>query len=378
MDLFSREQTRGLLYLIPILLLIVMLSLVIERDRDLTHDALQTLMDGSGAEGAAEDAAAEIPLKEFNPNRDSYEALRKAGLPTGIAVGIVRWRNYGKIFRIKEDLAEVSGMNDSIYAQIKPYIVIEEQYRITPRQERNFQPRRTTISDSNHNANREIITPAESFTIDTVSEEYLMRWGLSRRQAQVLINYRDRAGGIHNEEKLRSCYVLDSVVADRMIEYMVFTKPVESLPSEQLPRKEEKSDRVEINRADSAALVSVDGIGAKSAGVILRYRELLGGFYSLEQLRELKIITESNFERILQEISCDSCEIRKIDINFAGLKNLAEHPYISDRALRRIVKLRQLKGGWSRIEEMIDDKIFSEEEAKRLVPYLRFGHSATE
>ena len=378
MDLFSREQTRGLLYLIPILLLIVMLSLVIERDRDLTHDALQTLMDGSGAEGAAEDAAAEIPLKEFNPNRDSYEALRQAGLPTDIAVGIVRWRNYGKNFRIKEDLAEVSGMNDSIYAQIKPYIIIEEQYRITPRQERNFQPRRTTTSGSNHNANREIITPAESFTIDTVSEEYLMRWGLSRRQAQVLINYRDRAGGIHNEEKLRSCYVLDSVVADRMIEYIVFTNPVESLPSERLPRKEGKSERVEINRADSAALVSVDGIGAKSAGVILRYRKLLGGFYSLEQLRELKIITESNFERILQEISCDSCEIRKIDINFAGLKNLAEHPYISDRALRRIVKLRQLKGGWSRIEEMIDDKIFSEEEAKRLVPYLRFGHSATE
>lgn len=378
MDLFSREQTRGLLYLIPILLLIVMLSLVIERDRDLTHDALQTLMDGSGAEGAAEDAAAEIPLKEFNPNSDSYEILRQAGLPTDIAVGIVRWRNYGKIFRIKEDLAEVSGMNDSIYAQIKPYIVIEEQYRITPRQERNFQPLRTTISDLNHNAKPDVITPAELFTIDTVSEEYLMRWGLSRRQAQVLINYRDRTGGIHDEEKLRSCYVLDSVVADRMIEYIVFTNPTESLPAEQLPRKEEKSERVEINRADSAALVSVDGIGAKSAGVILRYRELLGGFYSLEQLRELKIITESNFERILQEISCDSCEIRKIDINFAGLKNLAEHPYISDRALRRIVKLRQLKGGWSRIEEMIDDKIFSEEEAKRLVPYLRFGHSATE
>lgn len=378
MDLFSREQTRGLLYLIPILLLIVMLSLVIERDRDLTHDALQTLMDGSGAEGAAEDAAAEIPLKEFNPNSDSYETLRQAGLPTDIAVGIVRWRNYGKIFRIKEDLAEVSGMNDSIYAQIKPYIVIEEQYRITPRQERNFQPRRTTTSGSNHNAKPDVITPAESFTIDTVSEEYLMRWGLSRLQAQVLINYRDRTGGIHDEEKLRSCYVLDSMVADRMIEYMVFTKPVESLPAERLPRKEEKSERVEINRADSAALVSVDGIGAKSAGVILRYRELLGGFYSLEQLRELKIITESNFERILQEISCDSCEIRKIDINFAGLKNLAEHPYISDRALRRIVKLRQLKGGWSRIEEMIDDKIFSEEEAMRLVPYLRFGHSATE
>ena len=40
MSLFSREQTRGLLYLIPILLLIVMLTYVIERDRDTTESAL--------------------------------------------------------------------------------------------------------------------------------------------------------------------------------------------------------------------------------------------------------------------------------------------------------------------------------------------------
>ena len=40
MSLFSREQTRGLLYLIPILLLIVMLTYVIERDRDATESAL--------------------------------------------------------------------------------------------------------------------------------------------------------------------------------------------------------------------------------------------------------------------------------------------------------------------------------------------------
>lgn len=104
----------------------------------------------------------------------------------------------------------------------------------------------------------------------------------------------------------------------------------------------------------------------------MRYRELLGGFYSVKQLAELDVVTESNYERILTQICCDSCKISKIDINFADPKELICHPYVSAKALRRIVKQRQLKGGWSGIEEMIDDDIFGREEAERLAPYLRF------
>lgn len=114
------------------------------------------------------------------------------------------------------------------------------------------------------------------------------------------------------------------------------------------------------------------GIGPKSVTAIMRYRELLGGFYSVKQLAELDVVTESNYERILTQICCDSCKISKIDINFADPKELIRHPYVSAKALRRIVKQRQLKGGWSGIEEMIDDDIFGREEAERLAPYLRF------
>ena len=81
---------------------------------------------------------------------------------------------------------------------------------------------------------------------------------------------------------------------------------------------------------------------------------------------------ESNYEKILQQIYCDSSVISKIDINFASPQSMAGHPYISDRALRKLLKTRQLKGGWSTIEEMVEDKIFTRDEAERLRPYLRF------
>ena len=80
----------------------------------------------------------------------------------------------------------------------------------------------------------------------------------------------------------------------------------------------------------------------------------------------------------MQQICFDSFVISKIDINFAGPKELECHPYVSAQALRRIIKQRQLKGGWSRIEEMTEDNILSEDEAERLAPYLRFGLKATE
>ena len=135
---------------------------------------------------------------------------------------------------------------------------------------------------------------------------------------------------------------------------------------------------VELNSADTTALISVNGIGSMSAAEIVKYRDLLGGYHSVEQISELKCVTEQNYEKILQQIYCDSCEIRKIDINFAAPKVIARHPYVSAAALRKIINQRQLKGGWSRIEEMVEDNILSEDEAKRLAPYLWFRLDATE
>ena len=153
----------------------------------------------------------------------------------------------------------------------------------------------------------------------------------------------------------------------RLAEYALFPE-----------RRRPLHDPVELNTADSAALRSVSGIGAKTVGAILDYRRRLGGFCRAEQLAEVRGVTESNYERILKQISIDSCRISKIDINFATPKALAEHPYIAPRTLRKILKRRQLKGGWSTLEEMIEDGILTREEADRLHPYLRFGVRTTQ
>ncbi len=298
-------------------------------------------------------------LFDFDPNTVELPELMRLGLTRQAAVSIIRYREYGKVFRIKEDLFTCYGVSDSLYYALEPYIVIADTFKLK-RREDYASYNKATYSTENHK--RELL-PLSEFLLDTVSVKYLVATGaLSRRQAEVFVKWRDLSG-IYNMDELRECYVVSDSVASMLEPYIIFSESSSI----------EDKNIVNLNKADSAELRRVYGIGEKSVVEILKYRELLGGFYSVEQLSELKVVTESNYEKIIQQILCDSCDISKIDVNFASAKTIKGHPYITDKALRRLLKIRELKGGWSTIKEMIDDDILNEEEATRVRPYLLFG-----
>jgi DNA uptake protein ComE-like DNA-binding protein len=76
---------------------------------------------------------------------------------------------------------------------------------------------------------------------------------------------------------------------------------------------------------------------------------------------------------MIEQIFVDPAVIQKIDINFAPAKALASHPYIRAEALRKLLKERQLKGGWRTVGELEKDDIFTTEELAKLSPYLVFN-----
>lgn len=62
---------------------------------------------------------------------------------------------------------------------------------------------------------------------------------------------------------------------------------------------------VELNSADTTALKMVPGIGSVFAKRIIKYRDLLGGFYSVEQLGEVYGIDEERYEAMKSWFSVD-------------------------------------------------------------------------
>lgn len=347
----AKQHIRGVLLLLPLVVAIIVVMMV-ARPKDRYSDP-ETRPNTEQIERCDT-----VAFQEFDPNTADYRTLVAAGVPRDIAVGIIRWREAGKVYRVKEDLALCYNMTDSLYFLLEPYIIIGKEYQFQPKEfeSETIEATRVTIE----------VTP---FSLDTVSIGYLQGIGFTRRQAELAIKYRDMIGGYRSIEEFEECYAVDSAMAARLRPYLIFPPRDTLKPYD----KERVEFPIDLNSADSVTLCRVAGIGAKSASHILFYRELLGGYHSVSQILELKVVTEENFQRILPQIYCDSAKIKKININFARPKELEVHPYISNRMLRQIINNRELKGGWSNLEEMIEDDIFSAEEAARIAPYLDFS-----
>ena len=353
MELFSKGNRRGLVYLLPLLAIVALLAALAEpKDKVPTESKAAESISADSISTAPETAKAKpIRAFRFDPNTATFEDFVALGLSKTTAAGIIKYRKRGKVFSIPEEFAACYGVSDSAYQALKPYIAIAAKFEVKPFEQHTDREQRDTL------------IRYEQFRLDTVTVAYLQTIGFSHRRATAFLRYRDMRGGLRNIEEVRECYVIPAAECDTLARYIIFPEPKATASPDR---------KIELNTADSAMLRSVYGIGEKSVVEIMEYRRKLGGFARVEQLAEVKSVTESNFEKILQQIYCDSCNISKIDVNFARSQRLAAHPYISDRALRKLLKTRQLKGGWFTIEEMINDDIFTRDEAERLRPYLRF------
>ena len=132
--LFSASERRGILLLLPLLVLLAWLLVRTAAPRpDGSAQLLGDRLVGQTAAGQAEGPAAEadtVRLFAFDPNEVTYEELRQLGMPKRTAAGLVKYRAAGKVFAVPEDVALCYGVTDSMYARLKPYIVIGEAYRL--------------------------------------------------------------------------------------------------------------------------------------------------------------------------------------------------------------------------------------------------------
>ena len=347
--MFSRQNIRGIIYVMVMIITIALIAyFAVPR---------QSLSFGSKAELPTIEQCDTLFI--FDPNTVTYDELRMLGFDKRTAVGIIKYRTAGKVFGIAEEFALCYGVTDSMFSRVRPYIKIGNKFATKPKQH---------LADRLHTTRPSRFSPRpfEKFRIDTVGVEYLRLIGFSTRQAEALIEYRKRGGGIFSMNELRDCYAVSEEMADSLSRFVILS---ERNPHDGL---------IEINSADSATLRQVRGIGAKTVVAVLQYRKLLGGFARKEQIAELKCVTKENFLRISEQIYCDSCKISKIDINFAPAYDFEHHPYMTRRSVKLITETRESKGGWNSIEEMIEANIFTEEQARAIAPYLLFGTTPRE
>jgi DNA uptake protein ComE-like DNA-binding protein len=129
---------------------------------------------------------------------------------------------------------------------------------------------------------------------------------------------------------------------------------------------------VELNAADTTILKKVPGIGSSFASRIIKYRELLGGYYDVNQLSEVYGIDEEKYNALAPWFTADASLIRKLPVNMLPQDSLRRHPYLDYRQAKAIEQLRRQKkslSGWENLQLLSE---FTDNDKKRLLPYLSF------
>ncbi len=127
---------------------------------------------------------------------------------------------------------------------------------------------------------------------------------------------------------------------------------------------------IEINSADSANLMKLPLITPKLARTIIRFRDVLGGYYSKSQLLEVYGLDTACYNSIVIYIKVDASKVEKLDINKATEKAMTHHPYIHKKLAKAIFDYRKQNSGFKDIKEIMNVEGVDKDLYLKLSPYL--------
>lgn len=133
-----------------------------------------------------------------------------------------------------------------------------------------------------------------------------------------------------------------------------------------------QDQKVELNSADSSLLLDLYGIGPVFAGRIVKYRKLLGGFHSREQLLEVYGMDSLRYGGFEDRIYLDVSLLIRININTSSFRDLLRHPYLDYETVKKIVHYRDRNGPLSDPALLWQDSVIPAGIKWKLLPYLEY------
>ena len=221
-----------------------------------------------------------------------------------------------------------------------------------------------------------------SFDPNTIDSLSLIRLGIKPHTAKIIINYRKKGGWFNTAEDLGKIYGLTQKDLDRLKPYINISQQKEAKTilylneKGNITEKNNKSSKtldivIEINSADTTELKQLQGIGSYFARQIVAYRQKLGGYYSIDQLLEIKNFTAERLKNIRDNLTIDTDKIKKIKVKWATVERLDKHPYIKFSQAKALFELNK-KQSIKSVDDIKSLKEFSLKDLEQISPYLDF------
>lgn len=106
------------------------------------------------------------------------------------------------------------------------------------------------------------------------------------------------------------------------------------------PTKQKQAIKIEINSATTEEFKQLYGIGEVLSERIVKFRDKLGGFYSIEQLKHIYGINDSLYNAIRSYLTIKPATIRYININTDNYETIVANPYFTSTLTKQIIGYR--------------------------------------
>ncbi len=326
---FSRNEQYGIIFLSVFTVLFLIMRLVlpvvwnneVERVDDIDHYFEITDKPASSdmAVSNPEDKAEKYNLKPFNPNRITVTNLYDMGLSSYVIVNWMKFLEAGGRFYKPEDVGKIYGIDSLLVLRLEKFVDFEDNndsYQSKTLYSGIDKDRTSYESESNK---------ADSHRYSDNSED-------------------DGISGFSSSRILAS----------------------------------QSFSPININKATVEDFQQLRGIGEVYSSRIIAFRELLGGFYQIEQMSEVYGISEELFTDIKSHLTIEDGPSQKIDVNRASLRQLRNHPYVNFYQARDIVMYRKEHGLIENLKVLRSFSSFDEVSLEKVLPYFSFNVVETE
>lgn len=220
------------------------------------------------------------------------------------------------------------------------------------------------------------------FDPNTADSTQLLRLGLAPWQVRNVYKYRAKGGVYRTKADFARLYGLTAQKYKELEPYIRISgdyRPAAEVYGERTadltvrdttryPVKIKPGEHIVLNTADTSQLKRVPGIGSGFARAIVRYGERLGGYVSVEQLREIDNFPDAAIAYFVVEHPV----VRRLNLNKLSLSMLRRHPYIGFYQAKTIIEYRRVHGKISSLDDLKLYKDFTPEVIARLRPYVEF------
>lgn len=249
-----------------------------------------------------------------------------------------------------------------------PFVIDKSEYKIN--EGNSYYSEDKLDNDKVNNVNYSYVL--YDFDPNSTSVDGWISFGFSEKQANTIVNYKTKISGFKKKEDLKKVYVISE---EKYIELEPYIKIESNSSYKSKTYSDDKENNktnlllVELNSATVEDLVNIKGVGDYTAKGIIKYKELLGGFHSVNQLKEVYGISEENYEKIKPQVEINLAVITKLNVNHLSIPELKKHPYISWKVANAIIDKRLISKLTS-IQFLVDDNYLTHEELHNLSPYI--------